>query len=91
MSTQHEDLLRMLTALAISAGVVISYSCPVTDININPNLSRQKVSVNTLAHVELHADVVIGADGPGSVVRKVVFAKEGAEAEQVGTGMSVFT
>ncbi len=59
---------RLLHSLAVSAGAKISFGTSVTSVSLND--SRPSV---TLATGEvLTTDIIIGADGPASIVRQVV-------------------
>jgi 2-polyprenyl-6-methoxyphenol hydroxylase-like FAD-dependent oxidoreductase len=78
----------MLTQLALSVGVKISYSSPVTAVYPPSSpTSSQKVRVEVSRHEQLVADVVVAADGGDSTIRKMVIE----ELEEVDSGMSVFT
>lgn len=56
----------MLHSAATSAGVRISYDTLVTEISAKPP------RVELASGMSLHADVIIGADGPSGIVRKAV-------------------
>jgi salicylate hydroxylase len=73
---QHEDVLRIVHALAVSAGARVDFGTVVA----------QAV---TLAGGEIvTADVVIGADGPRSLVRPVVVGEQ--EPQPAPEGITVF-
>ncbi|KAI0683882.1 FAD/NAD(P)-binding domain-containing protein [Cytidiella melzeri] len=79
----HEDIQRIVHRLAASAGARIDFGAQVT--KVTPGSPRPSV---TLASGEvITADIVIGADGPRSLVRKVVV---GEEPEPQPEGVTVF-
>jgi len=86
LSTQYDDLHRMLYKLATSAGATVIYDTAVTTVSINETSDRAHA---LLANGEvMNADIIIGADGYGSVVRDVITNQEN---EGTSSGLSVFT
>ncbi|EPQ56649.1 FAD/NAD P-binding domain-containing protein [Gloeophyllum trabeum ATCC 11539] len=63
---RHGDLYRILYALAVEAGVEIRFGAEVVEVD------PWAPAVTTSTGEVLQADVVLGADGLGSVVRKCV-------------------
>ena len=77
---QHADVHRIVYQLAASAGVRISFGAKVTEVS--PGTPKPSV---TLASGEvITADVVIGADGPRSIVRPIVVGEEEDDPEPEG-------
>ncbi|THG93332.1 hypothetical protein EW026_g7877 [Hermanssonia centrifuga] len=69
---KHEDVHRLLHTLAIAAGAKIQFGATVT--SVTPGDPKPLV---TLATGEtLMADVIIGADGSTSMVRRMVLGRE---------------
>lgn len=75
----------MVCDLAASAGAQIQFGITVTQIS--PSVSRPSVTLSSGEVVE--ADIIIGADGRDSVVRKIV-AAELEEERPLPSGMSVY-
>ncbi|KAI0091408.1 FAD/NAD-P-binding domain-containing protein [Irpex rosettiformis] len=76
----HSDVHRIVYQLAIEAGVRIDFGAKVTEVS--PGDPRPSV---TLANGEVvTADVVVGADGPRSIVRPVVVGEEEDDPEPEG-------
>jgi salicylate hydroxylase len=76
---QHEDVLRIVHELAVSAGAKIDFGATVTAVSPgdpNPSVTLDNEEVLT-------ADVVIGADGPRSIVRRLV-AEDEEDAQTEG-------
>ncbi|KAJ7176717.1 hypothetical protein C8R46DRAFT_1213302 [Mycena filopes] len=67
---QHGELHSMLLGLATREGVEIRYNCPVECVDTTD------VSVLLADGERLHADFVVGADGPNSVVRTAVMGEQ---------------
>ncbi|KAI0692644.1 FAD/NAD(P)-binding domain-containing protein [Cytidiella melzeri] len=68
----HEDVHRMVHRLAVASGAKVDFGATV--VEVTPGEPRPSV---TLASGEvITADIVIGADGPRSLVRKVVLGEE---------------
>jgi salicylate hydroxylase len=81
---QHEDVLRIVHDLAVSAGARVDFGTVVAQVS--PGSPRPSV---TLAGGEIiTADVVIGADGPRSLVRPVVVGEQ--EPQPAPEGITVF-
>ena len=83
MALQHEDAHRLVHGLAVSAGAKIRFGAAVT--KVTPGDPRPSVTLST--GEVLTADIVIGADGPRSMIREVVLEREN-EADP--TGITVF-
>ena len=101
---QHADLLETLHRLALSAGARISFGAVVESVEPAPEAPSENVTSTSIAGPSsrtlrpsvrlntgeiLHADVIIGADGQRSIVRRVV--TEEAEPEAISTGLGVYT
>lgn len=63
----------MMRDLALRSGARIDYNCNVVDVNVD------EASVLLEGGERIHADMVIGADGTTSLVRKVVAGEEAIE------------
>lgn len=72
-SRQHGDLYSMLYDLACQEGAQIRFNTDVTAID------SHAISVTLASGEVLHSDVVVGADGPGSLVRSVVVGEHPEE------------
>lgn len=84
---QREDLIKILYQLATKAGAQIDLNTPVTAIQQGTE-SQPRPRV-TLANGEvLSADLLIGADGCSSMVRRVVL---GREDKPEPAGLTVYT
>lgn len=69
---QHEDVHRLLYDLAVSVGAEVIFNAQVTAVT--PGEPKPSV---TLASGEVYtADIVLGADGPNSLVRETVLADD---------------
>ncbi|KAH7918716.1 FAD/NAD(P)-binding domain-containing protein [Leucogyrophana mollusca] len=77
----YQDLHNILYEAAISAGAQISYNKVVVRALANPP------RVQLLSGEELYADLIIGADGPQSVVRESI---EGRREDGTPEGHSVY-
>ncbi|THG94300.1 hypothetical protein EW026_g7146 [Hermanssonia centrifuga] len=69
---KHEDVHRLLHTLAIAAGAKIQFGATVTSVTPGD----PKPSVTLATGETLTADIVIGADGPTSMVRRMVLDRE---------------
>ncbi|KAI0691115.1 FAD/NAD(P)-binding domain-containing protein [Cytidiella melzeri] len=69
---KHEDIHRLLHRLALSAGAQVEFGVTVTEVC--PGVSNPFVTLST--GEVIFADVIIGADGRDSFVRKVVDEEE---------------
>lgn len=78
--TQHEDVHRIVHDLAASVGVRISFGAQVTEVT--PGSPRPSVTLTSGEVIE--ADIVIGCDGPRSLVRPVVVGEDEGEPEVEG-------
>ncbi|KAI0692489.1 FAD/NAD(P)-binding domain-containing protein [Cytidiella melzeri] len=79
----HEDVHRLIHRLAMDAGAHVQFDATVEEII--PGTSRPSVR---LASGEIvSADIIIGADGPRSMVREIVL---GEKDEPQPTGITVF-
>ncbi|KAI0766017.1 hypothetical protein BC629DRAFT_1596505 [Irpex lacteus] len=79
----HEDVHRLIYRLAVDAGAQVQFGATVEEIN--PEKPRPSVR---LANGEvISADIIVGADGPRSLVRETVL---GEEDEPRPTGITVF-
>lgn len=103
---QHADLLEILHRLASSAGARVRFGVPVESVeaaqetppgNDTTSTSIAGFSSRTLQPTVrlkngeiLHADVIIGADGRRSIVRRVVI-DEDEEPEATSLGLSMYT
>ncbi|KAJ7705437.1 hypothetical protein B0H17DRAFT_1037955 [Mycena rosella] len=67
---QHGDLQTMLLALAEREGVEFRYNSPVAAVE------SDSVSVTLASGERMYADLVVGADGPNSLVRTEVLGEE---------------
>ncbi|KAJ7100673.1 hypothetical protein B0H15DRAFT_816951 [Mycena belliarum] len=67
---QHGDLHELLLGLATREGVEFRYDAAVTAVDSG------NVSVTLACGERLHADLVVGADGPASLVRTEVVGEE---------------
>jgi salicylate hydroxylase len=79
--SQYRDLYDMLYRAAVNAGARITYGATVTKVHANP--PRAELQDGTI----LKADMVIGADGPQSIVREAVV---GWPCEEVPEGHSAY-
>jgi salicylate hydroxylase len=101
---QHADLLQTLYGLASSAGARIVFGATVesvepaqgvpSEIGIStpiagPGHSTLRPTLRLKTGEILHADVIIGADGLRSIVRRVV-SDEGEEPEATSIGLSTY-
>ena len=77
---QHEDVHRIVHKLAASAGARIDFGVEVKQVAPG----RQGPSVTLATGEIITADVVIGADGPRSLVRPVVVGEEEDDPEPEG-------
>jgi salicylate hydroxylase len=103
---QHADLLEILHRLASSAGARVKFGVTVesveparqtppengtTSASIPGSSSRTlRPTVRLKTGEILHADVIIGADGRGSIVRRVV-TDDDEEPEATSMGLSTYT
>ncbi|KAJ6551338.1 hypothetical protein B0H19DRAFT_1157254 [Mycena capillaripes] len=67
---QHGDLHSMLLGLATREGVEFRYNAPVANVDCD------SVSVTLEGGERLYADLVVGADGPSSLVRNAVVGQQ---------------
>ncbi|KAJ7182746.1 hypothetical protein C8R43DRAFT_1054725 [Mycena crocata] len=67
---QHGDLQSMLLGLATREGVEFRYNCPVASVDCDT------VSITLETGERLYADLVVGADGPKSMVRNEVVGEQ---------------
>ncbi|KAI0796189.1 hypothetical protein C8Q75DRAFT_365740 [Abortiporus biennis] len=82
----YQDLVKLLHELAVSAGAKVDFNAEVTAVT--PGDPEQPTV--TLASGEvIKADMVVGADGPLSIVRKLAFDPE-EEPEAVPEGMVAY-
>ncbi|KAI0091564.1 FAD/NAD-P-binding domain-containing protein [Irpex rosettiformis] len=79
----HEDVHRLIHRLAVDAGVQIQYGATVEEVNPE----KPRPSVRLASGEVISADIIIGADGPRSIVRETVL---GEEDEPRPTGITVF-
>jgi salicylate hydroxylase len=101
---QHADLVETLHCLALSAGAHVTFGAVVESVEPAPEAPPQNSTSTSIAGPSsctlrpsvrlktgeiLHADVILGADGPRSIVRRVVTGEPDPEA--VSTGLSVYT
>jgi salicylate hydroxylase len=101
---QHADLVETLHRLALSAGARVTFGAVVESVEPAPEAPPQNGTSTSIAGPSsrtlrpsvrlktgeiLHADVILGADGPRSIVRRVVTGEPDPEA--VSTGLSVYT
>lgn len=101
---QHADLVETLHRLALSAGAHVTFGAVVESVDPAPEAPPQNGTSTSIAGPSsrtlrpsvrlksgeiLHADVILGADGPQGVVRRVVTGEPDQEA--VPTGLSVYT
>ena len=101
---QHADFVEILHRLALSAGARVTFGAVVesvqpapeappenstSDFIAGPSSCTLRPSVRLKTGEILHADVIVGADGHRSVVRRVVTGE--AEVEATPTGLSVYT
>ena len=101
---QHADLVETLHRLALSAGARVTFGAVVESVEPAPEAPPENSTSTSIAGPSsctlrpsvrlktgeiLHADVIIGADGPRSIVRRVV--TEEAEPETISTGLSMYT
>ncbi|TBU59476.1 FAD/NAD(P)-binding domain-containing protein [Dichomitus squalens] len=71
----HNDLVRILHRLATDAGAIVDFNAEVT--SVRQGTEEDPKPIVTLATGEvITADVLVGADGGKSLVRKVVFKEE---------------
>ncbi|KAH9003413.1 hypothetical protein EDB86DRAFT_2799111 [Lactarius hatsudake] len=102
LTMHHADLHEILHRLALSAGARVTFGATVESVEPAPEAppengtstsiagpSTLRPSVRLKTGEILHADVIIGADGQRSIVRRVV--TEDAEPEPTPTGLSVYT
>lgn len=82
---QHADLCHMLRDLALSVGVNIMYNQRITSVGVDPGSGDGRVVL--VNGTTFTADLVIGADGSNSLVRKSM-AGDGREPQ---ADASVFT
>ena len=83
-SPQHEELYNLMLDLAISAGACVSYNTPITSVSTDDG--RPSVTLQDGSHHQ--ADVVIGADGPQSLIREFV---NGEQDDPTESGQSFLT
>jgi salicylate hydroxylase len=101
---QHADLVEILHRLALSAGARVTFGAVVESVEPAPEAPPENSTSTSIAGPSsctlrpsvrlktgeiLHADVIVGADGPRSVIRRVVTGE--AEPEVTSTGLSVYT
>lgn len=77
---QHEDAHRLVHRIATAAGAKLRYGANV--VKVTPGDPRPSVMLST--GEVLTADIVIGADGPRSFVRRTTFDYED-DAKPTGT------
>jgi salicylate hydroxylase len=100
---QHVDLLEVLFRLASSAGARVNFGVTVESVeaaretppetrktNTGPASRTLRPTVRLRTGEVLHADVIIGADGRRSIVRRVV-TDEDEEPETTSYGFSHYT
>ncbi|EKM50084.1 uncharacterized protein PHACADRAFT_46976, partial [Phanerochaete carnosa HHB-10118-sp] len=80
---KHEDVHRLLYRLAIESGAKVDFGVSVA--SVAPGDPRPTVTLSTGKVLE--ADIVIGADGPRSLVRPVVLDRPD---DAVPSGLTVF-
>lgn len=73
----------MLYRLAVEAGVIVQFGATVEEVKPE----KPRPSVRLASGEEVSADIIIGADGPRSLVRETVL---GEEDEPRPTGITVF-
>ena len=84
---QREDLVRLLYRVATDAGATVHFNTEVVSIQSGSE-SAQSPSVTLADGSVLAADVIVGADGSKSIVRKAVFSKED---DVKPAGLTVYT
>lgn len=104
LTMNHADLVETLHCLALSAGAHVTFGAVVESVEPAPEAPPQNSTSTSIAGPSsctlrpsvrlktgeiLHADVILGADGPRSIVRRVVTGEPDPEA--VSTGLSVYT
>lgn len=104
LTMHHADLLEILHRLALSAGARVTFGAVVESVEPAPEAPPENCTSTSIAGPSsctlrpsvrlktgeiLHADVIIGADGQRSIVRRVVTGE--AEPEATSTGLSVYT
>jgi hypothetical protein len=82
----HGDLLRLFYKLCLSVGVTVNFNAAAITIRVNDD--AEKIEVKTRNGRVYSADVLVGADGFGSIVREKVLGKRDYG---VNSGMSVYT
>ena len=103
---QHADLLDVLFRLASSAGARVNFGVTVESVEparetppetstigtpiAEPASHTLRPAVRLKTGEILHADVIIGADGPRSIVRPVV-SDEDEEEQAIPVGLSLYT
>ncbi|GJE93239.1 FAD/NAD(P)-binding domain-containing protein [Phanerochaete sordida] len=80
---KHEDVHRLVYRLAVEAGAIVDFGVSVAEVA--PGNPRPRVTLSTGEVLE--ADLVIGADGPRSIVRPVVL---GRPDDAVPSGFTIF-
>ena len=84
---QHEDLIWLLHRVATDAGATIHFNTEVVSIQSGSG-SAQSPSVTLADGTVLAADVIVGADGSKSIVRK---ALSGEEDDVESDGLTIYT
>jgi salicylate hydroxylase len=82
----HGDLLRLFYKLCLSVGVTVNFNAAAIAIRVNED--AEKIEVKTMNGRVYSADVLVGADGFGSIVREKVLGKRDYG---INSGMSVYT
>ncbi len=101
---QHADLLEILHRLALSAGARVTFGALVESVEPAPEAPPENATSTSIAGPStctlrpsvrlktgeiLHADVIVGADGLRSIVRRAVTGEP--EPEATSTGLRVYT
>ncbi|TCD63710.1 hypothetical protein EIP91_005081 [Steccherinum ochraceum] len=95
----HEDVHKMLYRLATDVGVKVQMGCKVEGVRVEgtpapteddpEHIDYKRPRVVLANNVEIETDLVVGADGPTSIVRETIFADALEEAEVKPSGLTV--
>jgi len=83
---KHEDVHRLLYRLAVAEGAKVDFGVVVAEVT--PGDPRPSVTLSTGEVIE--ADIIIGADGPLSKIRKIVNEDGEDESELNPSGYTMF-